>query len=187
MRRHLSLPLALLACLTAPALAQEPAPATIVAIESRTLTFVPSRDDLTVGTVWFNVYTSRPSEVTINGETPGSEWHHLELTEVARNRFQLPEVAIVTPAGHDGLLCLSVKAWFKEVGNQYDSLFYVRPDDRYALVAFSTRTDGPDWEQARPRFSQNRVATLRELHDALARPFAIALNDRPLSDVPRER
>jgi hypothetical protein len=57
--------------------------------------------------------------------------------------------------------------------------------DRYALVSFCTRTEGPDWERARPRFSQNRVATLRELEEVLDRPFEIALNERPLPARPR--
>lgn len=191
MSRHLPCAIGLLALLAArapSALAQEPAPAGgVIAIESRTLTFAPSRDDLTVGTVWFNVYCSRPAEVRINGVTPTDAWHHLALTEVAKNRFALPDVTIELSPGHAGLVCLSVKAWFDEVGNEYDALFYVNPDDRYALVSFATRVDGPDWEQARPRFSQNRVATLRELEDALARPFSILLNQRPLTDVPRPR
>lgn len=181
MNRHFLCVVALLACLATPALADDSG---IIAIESRTLTFVPSRDDLTVGTVWFNVYSSRPTEVKIDGAAPANEWHHLELAQVGKNQFALPALTIEHA---DGLLCLSVKAWFNEVGNQYDSWFYVKPDDRYALVAFSTHVDGPDWERARPRFSQNRVATLREFMDVLARPFTIALNQRPLADVPRDR
>lgn len=191
MSRHLPCAVALLACLAASAssaAAQEPAHADgVIAIESRTLTFAPSRDDLTVGTVWFNVYCSRPAEVRINGVAPADAWHHIVLTEVAKNRFTLPAVTIELPRGHAGLVCLSVKAWFVEVGNEYDALFYEDPDDRYALVSFATRVEGPDWERARPRFSQNRVGTLRELNDALDRPFPIALNQRPLDDVPRPR
>ncbi|MCW8140884.1 MAG: hypothetical protein KIT58_18430, partial [Planctomycetota bacterium] len=58
-----------------------------------------------------------------------------------------------------------------------------RGDDRYARVAFATRAEGPGWEEARPRFSQNRVATLEAFEAALSRPIPIALNDRPLSDA----
>jgi hypothetical protein len=167
--------LALMLLLASPALAQD-----IVAIESRTLVFEPTRDDLTVGTVWFNIYASQPSQVTIDGVASAEQWHHLELREVAKNRFALPALRIESRAT---LLCLSIKVWFKEVGNQHDGLFYERLDDRYALVAFATRADGPEWERARPRFAQNRVATLDEFLAALERPFALRLNRRPLAEA----
>ena len=58
-------------------------------------------------------------------------------------------------------------------------------DDRYALVSFCDRAEGPDWEGARPRFHQNRVANLMQFREALSKPFQIRLNQRPLSYLER--
>lgn len=172
--------------LAAAAAAEEPA-AEVIAIESRMLTFVPSRDDMSVGKAVVAVHCSRPAEVLLDGEPVAEPWRTIELARVERNRFALPPLRIEVPAGHQGVVCLSLKVWFAEVDNQLDGLYYERLDDRYALVAFSTRTDGPEWERARPRFAQNRVATLAELRERLAKPFPIALNRRPLPDPDEPR
>ena len=74
----------------------------------------------------------------------------------------MPPLTIEFPKDRVGLICMSVKVWFNEVDNKFDSLFYRNGDDRYALVSFSTHTNGPDWQRAKPRFSQNRVATLEQ-------------------------
>lgn len=171
--------LLLAVALAAAAPAQE-----VAAIDSRVLTFVPSRDDLTVGKAVVSIHAERPEEVRLDGKPLPAAWHLIELERVGPNRFALPPLRLEAPAGE--LVCLSLKVWFAEVDNRWDGLFYDRLDDRYALVAWSTRTDGPGWERAKARFAQNRVDTLDQLQERLSRPFPIALNRRPLSDA-RER
>jgi hypothetical protein len=93
----------------------------------------------------------------------------------------MPPIEIELPREPTGLVCMSVKVWFHQVPNEYDSLFYEKTDDRYALVSHCTSAEGPDWAQARPRFQQNRVESLEAFREALSRPFEIRLNQRPLS------
>lgn len=172
----------LLASIALAAVAAAPAQE-VIAIDSRVLTFAPSRDDMTVGKAVVSIHAPRPEEVRLGGKPLPEAWHVIELERVGPNRFALPPLRLEVPAGYEGLLCLSVKVWFAEVDNRADSLFYEKTDDRYALVAWSNRADGPAWERAKARFAQNRVATLDELKERLARPFPIALNRRPLSDA----
>lgn len=160
-------------------------PAGVIAIASRTLTFVPTRDDISVGVAILSVYCGDPARVRIDGRAPEAAWTTIELARVERDRFALPTLQVVHPP--DVLVCLSIKVWFAEVGNQHDALLYEDLDDRYALVSFATRTDGPDWERARPRFTQNRAPTLAAFDDALSRPLPIRLNQRPLSELPSPR
>lgn len=160
--------------------------ATTLALAPRTLELVPSRADFSVATAVLSVFASRPDEVRIDGGAPLEPWTLIELERVGRDRFALPAVRVDLAPGHEGLVALSLKVWFAEVDNRHDALYYARGDDRYALVAFATRAEGPGWEEARPRFSQNRVATLEAFEAALSRPIPIALNDRPLSDVPAD-
>ena len=167
-----------------------PAPrdaAETIAFDRQTLVFNPSRDDFTVASAVFGIHCSRPEEVRVNGARPDSSWLYLDLVEVGKNRFELAPLEIVIPGKPSGLLCMSVKVWFHQVPNEYDSLYYQETDDRYALVSFATRTEGPDWKAARARFGQNRVETLVEFRDALSRPFEIRLNQRPLADLERLR
>lgn len=70
-----------------------------------------------------------------------------------------------------GQLCLSVKVWFNEVSNQYDSMYYQNLDDRYALVPFCTRA--PESSGGRSRLNHNRVATVDEFKQALGKPFVL--------------
>jgi hypothetical protein len=116
--------------------------------------------------------------VRLDGAPLPEAWHLLDLRKVDTNTFELPAVRLEADRG---LVAVSLKVWFEQVGNEQDAMFYARGDDRYALVAWASRTDGPEWERARPRFAQNRVATPAELDAALSRPLPIALNDRPLA------
>jgi hypothetical protein len=152
-----------------------------IRFERRTLEFRPSRDDFTVASAVFSIHCSNPGEVRINGATPDSSWRYIDLVRVGKNRFELPPLEIEIPREHTGLVCMSVKVWFHEVPNEYDSLFYEETDDRYALVSYCTSAEGPDWEQARPRFQQNRVESLEAFRETLSKPFEIRLNQRPLS------
>lgn len=152
-----------------------------IRFERRTLEFRPSRDDFTVASAVFSIYCSSPDEVRIDGARPDSSWRSIDLVRVGENRFELPPLEIELPAENPGLLCMSVKVWFHQVPNEYDSLFYEKTDDRYALASYCTSAEGPDWAQARPRFQQNRVESLEEFREALSKPFEIRLNQRPLS------
>jgi hypothetical protein len=151
----------------------------------QTLIFRPTRDDFTVASGVFTIFCPRPEQVLVNGARPDSPWKSIDLAPVARNRFELAPLRIELAGEPRPLLCLSVKVWFQEVTNQYDSLFYANLDDRYALVSFATSVEGPDWAQARPRFKQNRVETLEQFRAALEKPLEIRLNQRPLADLER--
>ena len=163
--------------------AVSPAPNTIEVIrfERRTLEFRPSRDDFTVASAVFSIFCSKPGEVRIDSARPDSSWRDVDLARVDENRFELPPLEIEIPGEHTGLVCMSVKVWFHQVPNEYDSLYYEKTDDRYALVSYCTSAEGPDWEQARPRFHQNRVESLEAFRETLSKPFVIRLNQRPLS------
>jgi hypothetical protein len=172
----------------------------------QTLVFKPTRDDITVGRVVVSVYCAKPDEVRVNGVKPdptwnnihltqtgeivvderhrtppagGVAWVYIALTQVSTNQFELPPLKVEFPSNtNSGLLCMSIKAWFNEVSNQYDSLFYEKTDDRYALVSYCTSS--PDASEARARFKQNRVATAGEFKQAFSKPFVLKLNQRPL-------
>jgi hypothetical protein len=171
------------------------------------LSFKPTRNDMTVGRVVFSVYCSQPAEVRVNGIKPDPAWREIHLTQtgeivvdernrvvptesgawlyialpqLSTNRFELGPLKIEFPTNESsGLLCLSVKVWFNEVSNQYDSHYYQNLDDRYALVSYCT--SAPDTSSgAGSRFKQNRVATVDEFKEAFAKPFNIKLKPIPL-------
>jgi hypothetical protein len=151
----------------------------VVEFSRQTLVFAPTRDDMTVSQVVFNVFASDPNALRVNGTRSNSTFSHIDLKPVAKNQFELPSLKIEFDTNAPGaLLCLSVKVWFSEVSNQYDSLFYKNTDDRYALVAWCSSS--PDSSPARSRFKQNRVATEKEFKEALSKPFVINLNQRAL-------
>jgi len=156
-------------------------PAEVIRFDRRTLVFRPSREDFTVASAVFSIFCSKPGEVRIDGARPDSPWRYVDLARVDENRFELPAIEIELPREATGLVCMSVKVWFHQVPNEYDSLFYEKTDDRYALVSHCTRAEGPDWEQARPRFEQNRVESLEAFREAISKPIEIRLNQRPLS------
>jgi hypothetical protein len=158
-----------------------------IRFDRQTLVFRPSRADFTVASAVFSIHCSKPEEVRVNGVRPQSSWQYVDLTRVATNEFELAPLAIELPTEPRGLLCMSVKVWFQEVPNEYDSLYYQETDDRYALVSFCTRADGADWKTARHRFRQNRVESLEQFREALSKPFEIRLNRRPLADLERLR
>jgi hypothetical protein len=155
--------------------------------------------------VVFSVYCSHPDEVRINSVRPDPAWSdvhladtdivvdrrntartthawlYIDLPETGKNQFALAPLKIeVTRSDPRGMVCTSVKVWFKEVTNQYDSMFYEKTDDRYALVSFCTRP--PEESEVRSRFKQNRVATAAEFKNALSNPFVIRLNQRALRE-----
>jgi hypothetical protein len=158
-----------------------------IELERRRLVFRPTRDDMTIARAVFTVHCSRPDEVRLNGARPESSWTYMDLVPVGENEFELAPLKIEVSLDGVGLLCMSVKVWFREVPNEFDSLYYENPDDRYALVSFCTSAEGPDWQGARPRFKQNRVATLEQFREALSKPFDIRMNRRPLEDLDRLR
>jgi hypothetical protein len=145
----------------------------------QTLTFAPTRADMTVSQVVFTVYASDPAAVLVNGARSNANFMYIDLKRVTTNQFELPPLKIEFPTNAPAtLLCLSVKVWFAEVSNQYDSHFYQNLDDRYALVAWCNSSPGEP--PVRARFKQNRVATLAEFKEALRRPFALKLKATPL-------
>ncbi|HAV61659.1 MAG TPA: hypothetical protein DCY13_04750 [Verrucomicrobiales bacterium] len=157
----------------------------VIEIPGRELTFVPSRDDITVARVTFSVASSSPDSVKVNGARLDPAWLYLELTPVARNRFKLEPLRIEHPvkAAGTNLLCISVKAWFQEVTTQYDSMYYENLDDRYALISWCTHPpESAGVSGFGSRFKQNRVETVEEFKEVLTKPIPIRLNKRPLRE-----
>jgi hypothetical protein len=178
----------------------------IIELPRQTMIFKPTRQDMTVGRVVLSVYCSKAADVRVNGVkadpawneihlTPageivvdkrnriapadGSAWLYIYPTRLATNQFELPALRIEMSTNEpQSLLCLSVKVWFNEISNQYDSMYYQNLDDRYALVSFCTRA--PEPSEVRSRFKQNRVATVDEFKQALGKPFVLKLNQRAL-------
>jgi hypothetical protein len=166
-----------------------------IEIDAHVLKFIPTRDDFTVGRAVFtfhcareatyseyenNVYGNRKVEkccgYKVNDDEPENQLKYVYLKQVAKN--QLLEVEFSKE--RSGHLCMSVKVWFNEVTNMSDSMYYENLDDRYSLVSFCTSYEDFDWINTKPRFGQNRVATLEQFKEALSKPFVIKLNQQPL-------
>lgn len=146
----------------------------VIRLGARILEFAPTRDDMTVGVAVLNLFAS--SELRVNGKEAEAQWQSIELEEASKNRFRLPELKIEFVEGDDDYLCMSLKVWFKEVVNEFDSLYYKDLEDRYALLSYCTgHADGEQDRIVNVRFSQNRVETLEKFQQGLARPFAIEL------------
>jgi hypothetical protein len=145
----------------------------VIEFHRQTLTFKPTRDDLTVGCAVFTLNASHPYRV--NGKEVTDSVCGVHLKQVATNQFELPALKIeYSASAPDAILCMSVKIWFNEVSNFGDSSLYEHTDDRYALLAWCS---GPG---RRHRFDENRVATLDEFRQALSKPFVIRLNNHPI-------
>lgn len=181
----------------------------VIELPRQTLTFKPTRDDITVGRVVLSIYCSNPDDVRVNGVRLDPVWRDVRLTQagdivvdrssstvpdagvawtdiyldrVATNRFVLPPLKIESFADRlGGQLCISVKASFNEVTNRYDSMYYENLDDRYALVSWCTNRPEPT-SPVGARFRQNRVATVEEFRATLSKPIVIRLNQRPLQE-----
>jgi hypothetical protein len=111
-----------------------------------------------------------PAAESANFQTEGA-YKFIELRQTGNNQFELPPLVIEAGKETRGPVCVSLKAWFSEVTNVYDSLYYSDAADRQALLSFCTRWD----ERARRRYSQNRVATLQEFRARLEKPIAVNL------------
>lgn len=158
-------------------------------LSRQTLTFKPSRDDLTVGAVMLTLYCPFRDPVAtgdwldavrVNGARPKTST--LYLRQTAKNQFELPALKIEHSAAKaGGPLYLSIKVWFNELTNQQDSPYYANLPDRYALLTYCTdEQDDPSEENA--RWGANRAKTFAELKARLGQPFAIALHPRPLPE-----
>ena len=155
-----------------------------IELPRQTLVFKPTRDDITVGCVVFSLYHSNMGEaidleaIRVNGVKP--EVPVLYLKHVGKNQFELPALKIEFSTEElGGPLYMTVKAWFNEVSNIYDSTYYENVPDRYAVLSYCTNED-EDPSKVNARMGANRVATTKEFKEALARPFVIRLNQRPI-------
>lgn len=169
---------------------QTPSPGTVTRVSTsiikfptKTLRFETSRDDINVGRVTFSVFSSSPETLLVDGykpkphqiaTKPPQTYIYKFASRVSHDLFELPPTTIEFDEGDH--VCMSVKASFDHVTNQYDSLYYQNIDDRYALVSYCTtnRSEG------NARFSQNRVRTLEEFTAVMSRRFFIRLNQRSL-------
>jgi hypothetical protein len=84
-----------------------------------------------VGIVWVAVFTPDedwtvmlPDAERANFQNAGT-YKYLELEQTGKNQFELPPLTIETRKENSGPVCVSVKAWFNEVTNVYDSLYYI--------------------------------------------------------------
>jgi hypothetical protein len=158
----------------------------VVELPHQTLAFKPTRDDITVGCAIVSLSQSDlgkalPLEsIRVNGVQPKSA--RLYLKRVGKNRFELPAVKIEFSSKElGGPLYLNIKVWFNELTNQYDSPFYERVPDRYALLSYCTKEDD-DPSKVNARLGANRVASLKEFRERLGKPFVIQLNQQPLRE-----
>ena len=158
--------------------------ADIVELPHQTLTFEPTRDDITVGCVILSLHHSDLSKaiplesIRVDGTQPKTPVRYLK--QVGKNQFELPAAKIEFSSQKlGGPLYLTVKVWFNELTNQHDSPFYEHVPDRYALVSYCTKEDESP-SSVNSRLGANRVASLREFQERLGKPFVIRLNQRPL-------
>jgi hypothetical protein len=157
--------------------------ADVLELPRQTLTFKPSRDDITVGCAIFSFNHSSTKEmnldaVRINGLKPDN--NVLYLKEVGKNKFELPALKIEFSSEElGGPLYLAIKVYFNGLTNRYDSLVYDNVPDRYALLSYCTKEDD-DPSKVNDRLGANRARTLKAFKDALAKPFPIKLNQQPL-------
>lgn len=159
-----------------------------VVLPRQTLTFKPTRNDITVGCVIISLYQAdmgkalKLDAIRVNGVRPKSE--RLYLKQVGKNQFELPALRIEYSSKElGGPLYMSLKAWFNELTNQEDSPYYESENvpDRYALLSYCTN-ENDDPSKVNARLGANRARTLKEFNERLARPFVIRLNQRPLRE-----
>src|SRR5262249_9896487 len=157
--------------------AAEPAPQSI-SFERQVLEFAPTRPDLTVGIVWFTVFTpDKDWTVKLTEPDPDNfddrgDLKYLELKQAGKNRFELPALTIQPESQKSGAVCMSITIWFNELPNER-LFFFVHLEDRYAQLSYCTR----DVPQAQHHFSQNRVASLEEFRDRLKQPIVLNLTE----------
>ena len=197
---------------TASASAQKQLPK-VIEFPRETLIFKPTRDDMTVSRVIFNLYCSNPEEARVNGvkldptwraihlaptgeivvdergiarDALGGAWTFINLAPVSKNQFELGPLKIEYADGeHSGYLCMSVKLWFNEVGNDHDGQYYQNQADRFDLVSYRTTEVEPP-NEVNWQFRENRVATADEFKEIVSKPFVIRLNQRPLDAKPTD-
>ena len=148
----------------------------VIDLERRVLTFEPTRRDYSVGCAVFSVVSSKP--VKVNG-VQGEPWSYIYLKQVGKNQFELPALRIEFDLAEPGDIgCMSLKIWFNEVTNYYDSGLYVNNDDRYALVAWTTIPPKQSKDTSyNARFGLNRVESLEMFKQRLAEPFVLRMKD----------
>lgn len=158
----------------------------VLELPRQTLVMKPTREDFTVGCVMFSLRSSdmskplRREAIRVNGAKLEAEV--LYLKQVGKNQFELPAMKIeFSPQELGGPLILTLKPWFNEVTNQYDSLFYDHVPDRYAQLSYCTQEDF-DTSGLNARLGANRVVTKQEFLDRLSKPLVIALNQRALKE-----
>ena len=184
---RLTLMLTIVTNVALPALADGPALQTqVIELPGQNLVFKPTRDDITVGCVILSLYHSNLGEplnleaIRVNGTQPKTA--RLYLKQTGKNQFELPAVKIEFSSKElGGPLYLTVKVWFNELTNQYDSPFYENVPDRYSLVSYCTKEDD-DPSKVNARLGANRVASLKEFRERLGESFVIKLNQQPLRE-----
>ena len=163
---------------TQPSVQTKPA-GRVIELGPQTLNFTPTRDDLTVGCAVLPVVSSH--RVRVNG-VEAEQWNYVYLKQVGKNQFELPALRIeFAPDGPETIGCLSVKVYFNEVTNQADSDLYEHRDDRYALLSWCTNPPESMKDTSyKSRFTENRVQTLSEFRERLAKPFPLRMKPTPL-------
>lgn len=184
---RLTLMLIIVTNVALPALADARALQTqVIELPGQKLVFKPTRDDITVGCVILSLFHSNLSTpleleaIRVNGTQPKTA--RLYLKQIGKNQFELPALKIEFSSKQlGGPLYMSLKVWFNELTNQYDSFVYEHLPDRYAIVSYCTKEDD-DPSKVNARLGANRVATLKEFKERLGKPFVIELNQRSLRE-----
>lgn len=155
----------------------------VLELPQQVLKFKPSRDDISVGHAIFSFKHTLLKEtnldaIEINGMRPDTDVLHLK--QLRKNEFELPAMKIEFSSQElGGPLYLSIKVYFNELTNQYDSQFYENVPDRYAIISYCTKEDEVPSE-VNARLGANRAVTFRAFTEALAKPLTIKLNQQSL-------
>jgi hypothetical protein len=158
----------------------KPAPHTLD-LPREIVTLQPSRDDLTVGAAILLLYTSHPQNISIETAQPmHGDINFIYLKQIGKNQFELPAITLDLPQNDPkAFLCLSLKLYFNEITNMYDSDIYEKRDDRYSMISYVQGTPEPV-PVGRFSFTQNKVPSLADFESFLSKPIPVRLKSIPL-------
>jgi len=172
-----------IAALTVTAPGAAPPETVEIVLPARTIELRPSRD-VAVGELWIQIRCQRKAAgdrrfagcrgFAIDGEAVDTV-RTLELAPTSKNTFRLPEKRIRFEKTAGAHLCIAVRAIFAGVSHRTDYELFANPGDRYSLVSYCTVCEVPEGSPNRRIFAANRVDSLEQLAERLARPIEIPL------------
>jgi hypothetical protein len=173
---------------------------TEIVLPAQTLRFRPSRDDVTVKAAWLQVRCVMPpagaapavetayrkcQAFSINGREIEGDSTLLELTGAAPNTAEM-ETLRIEFSGEGSLLCIALRAIFREVPHQNDVDAYAAVGDRASLASYCSGQQPASVPNRFP-FEQNRAGSIAEFVEILSRPIEVKLKPGPLPRLPLPR